>query len=353
MRGRSVAIVGGGIVGCLIARELLRQHPETAVVVIERDLLGSGSTRRSAGLHIPRGISQRVRRMAESSQTYYAAMKAARPDLPIFPVAMSIVAAAESLPRLGQIYLDTAQLTPVDMPASLPLQLPSDARVWNVSGAHYADVQRLAQEFGRELRAAARVLEGVAVAAVDCEGETVTLQLATGETLTVDQVAIAPGPWVGAAAWSSLLEPIKARVKKVVALHVDCAPMANDRTIIFHDEDAFLLPLVHRGHWLFSYTSREWGVDPDSIASTLSPDTLAEARDVLCRYAPALANASGSGRVFCDAYSMTGEPEITALDEKGRIVFVGAANGSGYRLAPAMAAEAVTVLQNSNVWSRS
>jgi hypothetical protein len=38
------------------------------------------------------------------------------------------------------------------------------------------------------------------------------------------------------------------------------------------------------------------------------------------------------GRVFCDAFSRTGEPVV--LDRAGRVVFAGAANGSGYRLAP-------------------
>jgi hypothetical protein len=35
---------------------------------------------------------------------------------------------------------------------------------------------------------------------------------------------------------------------------------------------------------------------------------------------------------------------VRPLDEAGRIVFAGAAGGSGYRLAPAIAAEAVDLL---------
>jgi D-arginine dehydrogenase len=35
---------------------------------------------------------------------------------------------------------------------------------------------------------------------------------------------------------------------------------------------------------------------------------------------------------------------VRALDETGRIVFAGAANGSGYRLAPAIASQAVDLL---------
>jgi len=280
-------------------------------------------------------------------------MKAARPDLPIFPLTMCVVAAASSAARLAELYLASAQLTPADPVSSLPLQLNGDVRAWNASGGQHADVSALTQELCRELRGRVRVLEGVGVTAIDRGGGAVTLRLATGESIVADQVVLAPGPWIAADAWSSLLAPVKARVKKVVALHIDRTPAADDRAIIFHDEDAFLLPLMNRGHWLFSYTCREWGVDPDIIASTLSPPTLAEAHDVLSRYAPALASACRSGRVFCDAYSANGEPEIRKLDDDGRLVFVGAANGSGYRLAPAMAAEAVSLLQNSNTWSGS
>jgi len=62
------------------------------------------------------------------------------------------------------------------------------------------------------------------------------------------------------------------------------------------------------------------------------------------RYLPELADAASSGRVFCDAYSPTGEPCVRTLDQAGRIVFAGAANGSGYRLAPAIASEAADLL---------
>jgi glycine/D-amino acid oxidase-like deaminating enzyme len=68
------------------------------------------------------------------------------------------------------------------------------------------------------------------------------------------------------------------------------------------------------------------------------------ARDCLRRWAPALAGACTGGRVFCDAYSPDGEPVVCALADTGRIVFAGAASGSGYRLAPAIATQAVDLL---------
>jgi D-arginine dehydrogenase len=137
---------------------------------------------------------------------------------------------------------------------------------------------------------------------------------------------------------------LSARVKKVVALHIEQCPSKDDSAIILEDEDAFLLPLHDRGHWLFSYTCQEWDVDPDGVGEGLSRRNVEEARQILSRYAPTLVECCTSGRVFCDAYSSNREPQVRVLDGDERIIFAGAASGSGYRLAPAIAAEAADLL---------
>jgi glycine/D-amino acid oxidase-like deaminating enzyme len=148
-------------------------------------------------------------------------------------------------------------------------------------------------------------------------------------------------------------------VKKIVALHVEQPATTRDHVVLFQDDDAFLLPLPHRGHWLFSYTCRKWDVDPDWPPDGLTAEDIAEAHSCLGRYAPTLVERCTSGRAFCDAYSQDGEPVVRALDDAGRIVFAGAANGSGYRLAPAIAAAAAKTLlplrnlPSKMIWSHS
>jgi glycine/D-amino acid oxidase-like deaminating enzyme len=143
------------------------------------------------------------------------------------------------------------------------------------------------------------------------------------------------------------------RVKRIVALHVARPATSADEVILFDSDDAFLLPLPHRGHWLFSYTCREWDVDPDAPAAGLTAAHLRAARDCLRRYSPELAEACRGGRVFCDAYAPEGEPLVRALDAAGRIVFAGAAGGSGYRLGPAIAAEAIDLLTHRSLGAAS
>ena len=351
----AVAIVGAGIIGCTVAREILARDPEARVVLVDQEMVASGASRRSAGLHVPGGGTPRVRSMTAYSQDHYERLRRRDPALPIHPVAMTLVAGEESASRLAETYLDRAGLSRTDRVPHPEVRIPAGAAAWTLQGAHHTDVHALTQEFARELRTRARVREGLRVTEVRSTADAATVVLGSGEELRADRVVLTPGPWVRHPAWEALLAPLGLRVKKIVAMHVERPAGPDDPVVLFPDEDAFLLPLPHRGHWLFSYTCPEWDPDPDTPAEGLhglSASNLAEARACLGRYAPALVEHCASGRVFCDAYSPAREPQVRPLDDTGRIVFAGAGGGSGYRLAPAIASEAADLLHlPSKVWS--
>jgi glycine/D-amino acid oxidase-like deaminating enzyme len=345
MPQHDIAIVGAGILGCMIAREVMSRAPGASVVLLDRDLAGSGTSRRSAGLHLPCGATDRLRRMSAYSQDYYEKLKQADPTLPIYPLGMSVVASVANVAGMRAAYLASANLTRVPDVAVGPVRAPRHAEVWTGDGCQYADVYALVQAIAQDLRPVLRLREGVRVTAVEPTDEGAVLRLGTGEVLTARQVVVAPGPWLHDAAWKALVAPLGLRVKKVVALHIEQAPAASDPVIMFNDDDnAFLLPVRHRGHWLFSYTCQEWDVDPDAQVTGVDSGHLADAHAILRRYAPGFAEQCGTGRVCSDAYSETREPVLRALDEHGHVIFAGAANGSGYRLAPAMASAAVDLL---------
>ncbi|MGD3109648.1 NAD(P)/FAD-dependent oxidoreductase [Streptomyces sp. YGL11-2] len=343
-RRTDYAVIGAGVLGCQIAREILARAPEADVVLVERDAIGSGATRRSAGLHFPRGASPRVRRMAAYSQQWYADLRAARPEVPIHRLPMTVIAPEPDRLRLLRTYLPEARLRPVTELPPVVRQLPEGMGAWEGDGCQYADVHALTQHLARDLRRTAEFREGVEVTAVTPEAAGVRLALGTGDTLLAGHTVLAPGPWLAAPAWRDLLAPLGARVKKVVALHIEVPPGPDDRAVVFQEEDAFLLPYHERGHWLFSYTCQEWDVDPDTVPAALTPADRDAALATLLRYAPQLVEHCASGRVFCDAYGPDHEPLIRAVTEDRRVVFAGAANGSGYRLAPAIAAAAADLL---------
>ena len=133
----------------------------------------------------------------------------------------------------------------------------------------------------------------------------------------------------------------------MVALHLQ-RPPEHGHALFFPVEDAFLAPLPQRGHWLFSYTCQQWDVTPDRCRQArVEAREIDEAREALRGIAPALAQQLGSGRVFCDAYSPSREPLVQFVGRHQRILFAGAGNGSGYRLAPGIAAEALALLNHA------
>jgi glycine/D-amino acid oxidase-like deaminating enzyme len=343
----ATVVIGAGIVGCLVARELADRDPQATVAVLDRDAAGAGASRRSAGLHLPRGATPRLRRMSTFSHAYYADLLGRHPELPIHPVRATVITGGGTRGEaLRGHYLAEAAPVRLDTPPAAPGGGavggggPDPGTAWRISGAHYCDVHQLTQALAAQLRPRVSFREGVAVTGLEPAGDAVTVHTGTGERLTAGTVVLAPGPWLAAPAWRGLTAPLGLRVKKVAALHIEQRPGPADEALVLDRDDAFLLPLAQRGHWLLSYHCPHWDVDPDRLTAGLLATDTAVAGTLLRRYAPALAGACLGGRVFCDAYSPGGEPVIRALDDAGRVVFAGAANGSGYRLAPAIAAEA-------------
>jgi D-arginine dehydrogenase len=333
MTSRVIAVVGAGIVGCLIARQLAEADDDAAITVFDRDLVGSGVSRRSAGLFLPRGASPRTRAMSAFSHAYYADLKASHAGLPMFPIKATVVTDGSLDPAAIGYLPDLA----------VPVELAGG--VWRIGGCHYADVYGVTQAIAGLARPRVRFAEGVAVAGLTISAAGVTVECGTGEHLCADQVVLAPGPWLAAPAWRDLLRPLGLRIKKIVAMHIEQRPDPADQVTLFDCDDAFLLPLHHRGHWLFSYACTEWDVNPDQLTGGLSAANVTEARACLRRHSPALADACTSGRVCADAYSPAREPVVQILDgTEGRVIFAGGAGGSGYRLAPAIAARATELL---------
>jgi glycine/D-amino acid oxidase-like deaminating enzyme len=343
---RKIVVVGGGIVGCLIARRLAEADPDVGITVLDRDLVGSGASRRSAGLFLARGATPRTRQMSADSHAYYAALKASHPHLPMFPADAVVVTDGTTEPAAIGYLPDLA--APAEVTPGWAGSGPGPWQAWRIGNCHYADVYAVTQAIAELARPRVRFAEGVAVTGLAIGRAGVTVRCGTGETLAVDRVVLAPGPWLAAPAWRDLLSPLGLRIKKIVAMHIERRPDPGDVVTLFDCDDAFILPVRHRGHWLFSYACTEWDVDPDQLASGLSAANVEQARACLRRYSPALAEACASGRVCADAYSPSREPVASAIDgTEGRVVFAGAANGSGYRFGPAIAEQAASLVLNT------
>jgi glycine/D-amino acid oxidase-like deaminating enzyme len=108
MAGPATVVIGAGVVGCLVARELAARDQEVSITVLDRDSVGTGASRRLAGLHVLRGGTPLVRRMSADSHDYYAELKRRCPGAPIHPIGATVISGRADGDRLGGGYLDEA-----------------------------------------------------------------------------------------------------------------------------------------------------------------------------------------------------------------------------------------------------
>src|SRR5258708_1956915 len=163
MAPRTIVVIGAGIIGCLVASELAARDPKASVTVLDRDAIGAGASRRSAGLHLPRGSTPRIRQMAAYSHAYYASMRRQDPELPIHPVGATVITRKATAATLGDRYLDLAAPAPASRLPGRDLCQRDGQVAWQIAGSHYTDVGKLCEAVAAGLRSSVPFPQGVAV----------------------------------------------------------------------------------------------------------------------------------------------------------------------------------------------
>ncbi|WP_346827480.1 NAD(P)/FAD-dependent oxidoreductase [Serratia inhibens] len=343
MSQKNIAIVGGGILGCLIAREIMHNNPDCQLTVIDGGLVGTGASQFSAGVHFPVGRSERVRQLSLFSEHYYTQAKILQPELPIYPVNFQV---AFPIDARKEFIVRCQRLTPLVINEVSPLLADVGRKYdfWQLMDCHFTDVYMLIQRWFRDLQHQAQILEYTRVEKIEEKDGKVHLGLSLRGVTAFDKVILAPGPWVNAEPFRRFLSDLRLRTKRVIALH--CVGLASETPAIFlPSEDIFLVPFSHRGHALLSYTCDEWNVNPDVVRQqSITSEELVKVQQLLNASLPKLSATVQSGRMFCDAYSEDYEPVVRTVGESGNIVFAGACNGSGYRLAPGIAQEVTQLI---------
>ena len=163
----SIAVVGAGIVGCLVATELSFRAPERPIVVLDRDAVGCGASRRSAGLHFPRG-AHRARAADDGLQPGLLRRAARDPAGAADAPPRHVVSWRErrALFGLGETYLASARL---QRAGGVPdvVRLPRVTAAWRGDGCQHADVHALARSLASELPPTVSLREGVRVAGLE------------------------------------------------------------------------------------------------------------------------------------------------------------------------------------------
>src|SRR5689334_1251718 len=131
MTATSTTVIGAGIIGSLVAYEIFARSRPASLTVIDRDCVGAGASRRSAGLHLPRGGTERVREMSRYSADFYGKLVADQPSLPIYPLPKtSVVTSHGNVDRAREAYLPQAAMTRLPSLPNAGVRLPADASLW-------------------------------------------------------------------------------------------------------------------------------------------------------------------------------------------------------------------------------
>lgn len=356
VREFDLAVVGAGVVGAMTGHLALERQPGLRLLTVDQlplDQDGLNATDLSAGLDVPTGRDARQRELAARSTALYRRLLAGRPGLPVRPVDTFWLLARDNVGRLRETMAGPAleEAGPDALDGVFPGLRPSGDRILLRSdGSWRADVAGLTRALLDEQRGrpGCAVREDEEVTSLRPYADGFLLAGEGGRPLARCRAAVvATGPWALHGPFGERMRAAGLRIKKVAAFHLDLRPAHDAPVLIFEDDDAFLLPQPESGRWLFSFTSQEWGGSPVLRPAALSGGDYSEALRVLRRYAPSLAGALCGGRAFYDGYTPDRLPLVEPVpDHPGVVVAVGG-NGSGFRLAPAIAERALSLLPRS------
>ncbi|MEU1075993.1 MULTISPECIES: FAD-dependent oxidoreductase [unclassified Streptomyces] len=346
-----LAVVGAGVVGALAAYYAVRRDPGRRVAVITHAGRGAGATRLSAGFDTPTGHNPAQRALAARSTVLFDELAAGLGDAGRAPVDVRWLVARANTAALDATLAAGGRTRPVtaEQRALLDRTFPGlthgDGEVLLASDPMTAgQPQWLADRLLDEVlgHPDTTFLEGFRVTDVRRTGGRVELVAADGSRITTAKAVLAPGPWVLDGPVAAAARERGARVKKVVAFHIMTPPPPGAPALVLEDADAFLLPHRPGGHWIFSITSPDWDRGPDEPLAIDARDREL-ARALLERHVPGFLPHLLGGRVFSDCFTPGHLPVVGTVDDDDVVMAIGG-SGSGYRLAPAMAEDALNLL---------
>lgn len=355
-----LAIIGAGIVGATTAWLAHVHRPEWHVAVLDRSFPGDGATRYSAALDLPFGRNARQRNMVKRSVSFYRDLKAGYPELPIREIPFVLVVHEKDIATTVAAFVDASlhvagaqewnqvrlQYPDLTLPQGYVAMMGSNARHSSPVQLTSALINKASTDGNVQCWEGAEVQH---VADIPCSQ---MLSLGDGRRITAKRVVIATGPWLTCGPGGAFSQAAGIRIKKVAAMHIDRYPPPDAPAIYFAAEDAFLLPLQDQQKLLLSFTVQQWDCPVEISRLRIDPDDRKLALSILNRYCPGLIEHCPGGRVFCDAYSQDRAPFVARISTSHNLVVAGACSGSGVRLAPAIALEALELSGISEAQTR-
>lgn len=338
-----LAVVGGGIVGAMVSHYAKRLKPRPSQVVFDRFKFGAGATSLSGGLMPLVGQSPSALSLAARSRALYADLFTLGDEAPVRCQPTYWVVPKERQQQLyaalgrerdGQVDTNSSG-TPHSLVVPAGYTTVRDDSVWA------ADAEVAARLLLAQAAPGDQQIEGVSVDSIEGQADAFRVHRRDGLVTTARRVILAPGPWILKGPTAQWAREAGVRVKRTVCLHLRERTTGEFPALVFFAERAFLLPQPKLGRSLFSYTAEEWDVEPIHGDLGMSQKDRAVALGILDRFLPSRVADYIGGQVFCDAYTPEQSPRVGLLGDQAGCVVVGACSGSGVRLAPGLAQQAL------------
>jgi glycine/D-amino acid oxidase-like deaminating enzyme len=354
-----LVVVGAGALGLCTALAAVESRPDWSILVVDRDLPGGGATRWSAGMAVPFGPTPGhpalIRRATTVLRNWFGLVQAESGRV-IEKMSSFVVGSDETVHRLGDRALP-GSLAEVDV--SELQQVCPDIRVYpgevvlRCVGTYRIHAEPFISAIWRCLVAqpAVRTWIGTEVVSVRRVRDGYELLTAAGVVTTAARVVLALGAWFAdpAAPLGAVSPELDIRAKRVVGLHCSVPAPAGSPMVEFVDDDLFITPDPANQSVFVSFYRDEWLSPGDGPAPVVpSQKDIDLGRESLERRSRGLAERVVGGRVAYDGYAPNRVP-IVRRDEGGSLVVVAGGSGSGLRLAPALATEAVRLLTDAEV----
>ena len=345
-----LAIIGAGIIGVCAAWYARKKYPSWRIALFDQSQPGSGASAYSASLDLPYGHTPLRYELSKRSRFLFDELLNDIPALPLKDLKFYGITQQENAGRIlqqltGAGITNSAEMIPLLQQDYPFLKLPVHTTAFAGGTAMQAitnDVAPLiARRFG--LTPASFIFKENKVLEVRADGDNFHLRTANANFQS-KRIIQATGPWMTESLGNGFSISQKPRIKKIVAFHIYQQPAKNDPVFYFFDDDCFLMPRHEAGYWLFSFRCDHWDVEPDIATLTIDEADTQKAFALLDKYAPSLVSLCTGGRVFCDAYTENADPVIERTSLHPNYIIAGAGAGSGFRLAPAIAEQAVNLL---------
>ncbi len=347
-----IAVVGAGVIGALTAYIAKRAHPEFRITLLDRDLIGMGASAYGGAIRIPLGLTENHRALVRRSEELFAVFSR---DSVVPPIQSKTIywfvkehCTKQFLEKLTDPLVRSATADEIaDLSNVIPGLVPPAGAVPFVSfTAATGNAGALARWAVSVLRKEPGFSgnECAAVVNVEDQRNRFKVQLSDGRNIFARYVVWSTGPWLDdPLPWPEGAIPTR-RIKKVAALHLDFQAKDTDPIVFFHDDDAYFLPNPERNAWIYCFASPVWDVNPADKPFALGSDDLTLALTLLDHHAPGLSGKWMGARVFCDAYAPERLPFSQTHPVSPNFVLATCGSGSGYRLGPAIAEQALSLL---------